>query len=142
MTKSFLTQNADGETPVRQAVAAFYAAFNDGFVGACEFADENWDHINPSGGWAHGREDVLKEVREVHRTFLNDVFDTVEEMSVKFATRDVAVVTVTSVMSTFTTPDGVKHEKEQHIRTFVVVKRGDRWLVMQDHNTAISRVYV
>ena len=131
-------QSAARETPVRQAVEAFYAAFDHGFEGAIEFATDDWNHINPYGGWARGRENVLKEVREVHSTFLKGVTDTVEDMSLRFATRDVAVVTVTSVMSTFVTPDGIKHKNERHIRTFVVVKRGGRWLVMQDHNTAIG----
>jgi hypothetical protein len=40
-------------------------------------------------------------------------------------------------MSAFTMPDGVKHGAERHIRTFVLVKRGDRWLIMQDQNTTI-----
>ncbi len=133
-----LAQNAAGETPVRQAVKSFYTAFDNGFTGEIKFATEDWNHINPYGGSTRGRENVLKEVREVHRTFLKRVSDTVEEMSVRFATRDVAVVTVTSVMITFVTPDGVKHENERHIRTFVVVKRGSRWLVMQDQNTAIG----
>jgi hypothetical protein len=47
------------------------------------------------------------------------------------------VGTVTSVMSPFTSPDGVKHGIERHIRTFVVVNRGGRWLIMQDHNTTV-----
>jgi uncharacterized protein (TIGR02246 family) len=131
-------QGAGRETPVRQAVEAFYTAFDHGFEGPIEFATDDWNHINPYGGWTRGRENVLKEVREVHTTFLKGVTDTVEDMSVRFATPDVAVVTVTSVMSTFVTPDAVKHEKERHIRTFVVVKRGGRWLVMQDQNTAIG----
>jgi uncharacterized protein (TIGR02246 family) len=131
-------QSAGGETPVRKAVEAFYAAFDHGFDGAIEFATEDWNHINPYGGWARGRENVLKEVRDVHKTFLRGVSDTIEDMSLRFATRDVAVVTVTSVMSTFVTPDGVKHDKERHIRTFVVVKRDGRWLVMQDQNTTIG----
>jgi uncharacterized protein (TIGR02246 family) len=135
---SGFAQIAAKDAPVRKAVEAFYAAFNDGFQGPSDFATEDWNHINPYGGWTRGRENVLNEVREVHRTFLKHVSDTVEEMAVRFATRDVAVVTVTSVMSTFVTPDGVKHENERHIRTFVVVKRGDRWLVMQDQNTAIG----
>ena len=75
----------------------------------------------------------------MHTTFLKGVCDTVEEMSVRYATGDVAVVTVTSQMSTFITPDGIKHENERHIRTFVVVNRGARWLVMQDQNTVIGR---
>jgi uncharacterized protein (TIGR02246 family) len=131
-------ESAAREGPVRQAVEAFYAAFDHGFVGPIEFATDDWNHINPYGGWARGRENVLKEVREVHLTFLKGITDTVEDMSLRFATSDVAVVTVTSIMSTFVTPDGVKHENERHIRTFVVVKRGGRWLVMQDQNTAIG----
>jgi hypothetical protein len=57
-------------------------------------------------------------------------------MEVRFATLDVAVVTVPSTMcGAFTTPDGVKHENLRAIRTFVVVQRGGRWLIMQDQNT-------
>jgi hypothetical protein len=32
----------------------------------------------------------------------------------------------------------VKHENERHIRTFVLVRRNDRWLIMQDQNTAVA----
>ena len=131
-------QDESGKASVRQAVEAFYAAFDDGFVGACDFSTEDWNHINPTGGWTRGREQVLKEIREVHTTFLKDVSDRIEEMSIRFATRNAAVVTVISLMSEFVTPDGVKHENERHIRTFVVAKRDGRWLVMQDHNTAIG----
>ena len=138
MKESFHGQIADEETQVLQAVQAFYAAFDAGFVGACDFATEDWNHINPNGGWARGRESVLKEVREVHTTFLKDVSDTIEEMTVRFASRSAAVATVTSVMSPFVSPNGVKHGHERHIRTFVVVKRDGKWLVMQDQNTAIG----
>jgi hypothetical protein len=51
---------------------------------------------------------------------------------------EVAVVTVTSRMSPYTFPNGVKHENEHHIRTFVVVKRSSRWLIMHDQNTTIA----
>jgi uncharacterized protein (TIGR02246 family) len=85
-----------------------------------------------------GREEVLKEVKEVHSTFLKGVSDTIEQMDVRLANADVAVATVTSRVSTFTTPDGVKHENEQQVRTLVVVKRGARWLIMQDHNTIVT----
>ena len=60
-----------------------------------------------------------------------------EPVDIRFAAQDVAVGTVTSTMSPFTSPDGVKHGTERHIRTFVVVKRGGRWLIMQDHNTTV-----
>ncbi|HEY0098789.1 MAG TPA: SgcJ/EcaC family oxidoreductase [Pyrinomonadaceae bacterium] len=133
-------QTSGKEKKVRQAVQAFYDAFSsDDFGRAAEYTTEDWNHINPAGGWTRGREAVLKEVKEVHSTFLKGVSDTPEEMSVRFATPAVAVVTVPSRVSTYTTPDGIKHENERQIRTFVVVKRGGRWLIMQDHNTVRGR---
>lgn len=134
------TQIEDRETPVRQAVEAFYSAFAENFAGACDFSTEDWNHINPGGGWTRGREDVLKEVREVHTMFLKDVTETIEDITVRFAVSDTAVVTVLSLTSPFVTPDGVNHDNERHIRTFVVVKRDGRWLVMQDQNTRVIGV--
>ena len=121
---------------MRRAVQSFYDAFNSHDFGrAADYTTEDWTHINPIGGWTRGRAAVVKELAEVHSTFLKGVSDTVEEISIRFATPDVAVVTVPSRVSTYTTPDGVKHENERQIRTFVVVKRGGRWLIMQDQNT-------
>jgi len=74
-------------------------------------------------------------LRAVHGTFLKNVTDRIEKMDVRFASDDVAVA---SRVSAFTTPDGVKHENERSTHTFVVVRRGDRWLIMQDHNTMVT----
>ena len=135
-----LAQTPGGEEQARRAVQSFYDAFNSHNFGRVpEFTTEDWTHINPLGGWTRGREAVLEELEGVHSTFLKGVTDTVEEMSVRFATPDVAVVTVPSRVSTYTTPDGVRHENERQIRTFVVVKRGGKWLIMQDQNTIRGR---
>ena len=127
----------DREAAVRTAIQAFYKAFDDGFVGPADYATEDWSHINPYGGRDRGREAALNTVRKVHKTFLKGTTDTIENVDIRFATRDVAVGTVISNMSPFTSPDGVRHGAERHIRTFVVVKRGGRWLIMQDHNTTV-----
>ena len=127
----------DRESRVREAVSSFYTAFNSGFVGPADFATEDWNHISPSGAWTQGRDITLLWLRFVHSTFLSGVTDTVEDMSVRFATFNVAVVAATSRVSTFTTPDGVTHENEQQRRTFVVVERSGRWLVMHDQNTVV-----
>jgi uncharacterized protein (TIGR02246 family) len=128
----------DREAEVRSTIEAFYKAFDDGFTQPAEFATEDWNHINPFGGRARGREATLKEVREVHQSFLKGATETVESMDIRFATPEVAVGTVVSMGSGFTTPDGVKHGPGRAIRTFVVVKRGKRWQIMQDQNTAIQ----
>lgn len=130
-----VASSADRTAPVRKAVESFYKSFGDGFDSAAEFATDDWNHINPLGGWTRNRQDVLREVRGVHSTFLKGVTDTIEEMDVRFASPEVAVVTVISRMSPFRTPDAVEHPHDRPIRTFVVVKRHGRWLVMQDQNT-------
>ncbi len=133
-------QTPNEEKQVRQTVESFYADFNAHEFGrVAEYTTEDWNHINPFGGRTRGRDAVLKELNEVHATFLKGVSDTIDDMDVRFATSDVAVVTVTSRMSIFTTPDGVKRENERHIRTFVVVKRKSQWLIMQDQNTPVGR---
>jgi uncharacterized protein (TIGR02246 family) len=129
------------ETRVRKAVQSFYDAFNThDFSRIPDFITEDWVHINPFGGWTRGRETVLNELQEVHATFLKDVTDTPEEMEVRFAAKDTAVVTVPSKMSPHTTPDGVRRENQKQIRTFILVKRANRWFIMQDQNTFREQV--
>lgn len=122
---------------VRRAVEAFYNSFKEGFIGPADFAAEDWNHINPNGGRDRGRDATLKSVRQVHQSFLKGTTDTVESMDVRFADSNVAVATVISVMSPYISPNGVKHGLERHIRTFVVVNKGERWRIMQDQNTTI-----
>ena len=78
---------------------------------------------------------MLAALKQTHSTFLKGVTDTPEQIVVRFATADVAIVTVRSRTTTFTTPDGVTHENEGRVRTFVIVKRANRWLILQDQNT-------
>lgn len=75
--------------------------------------------------------------QQVDSSFLHGVSDTIEAMELRFANKD-AIATVTSRMSTFTSPDGVTHTNERHIRTFVLAKRGARRLIMQDQNTLVA----
>jgi uncharacterized protein (TIGR02246 family) len=129
---------ADEEAGVRRVVQAFYLAFDEGFVKPVDFATDDWHHINPFGGVDRGLEATLKTVREVHTSFLKGVTDAPEDIAVRFASYDVAVATVISTMSPYTGPDGVKQGPQKHVRTFIVVKRGERWLIMQDHNTTVA----
>lgn len=130
----------DRESRVREAAMSFYAAFNSGFVGGADFAAEDWNHITPYGGWTQGRAITLALVQILHSPgfFLNGVIETVDDMSVRFATFNFAVVVATSSVTTYTTPDGVTHANTRERRTFVVVKRSGRWLVMLDQATIIG----
>ena len=126
----------DEQSDVRKSVQAFYDAYNaHDFDKLAQFTTEDWTHIAPNGIVRKGRVEVLRNLKQTHSTFLKGVTDTPEEMVIRSATGDVAIATVYSRSSTFTTPNGVIHGNEARVRTFVVVKREGRWLIMQDQNT-------
>jgi hypothetical protein len=99
-------QGKDKEAEVRSTIEAFYSAFNDAFSKPADYAAEDWNHINPFGGRTRGREAVLKEVREVHQSFLKGTTENIESMDIRFATSDVAIGTVVSMGSGFTSRRG------------------------------------
>lgn len=128
---------ADRDAEVRTTIQTFYKNFNEGTIAPADYVTEDWNHINPNGGRNQGREATLKRVREVHQRFLKGAKESIESMDIRFAANDVAVGTVISTSTPFVSPDGTKHDAQRGIRTFVIVKRGERWLIMQDHNTTI-----
>jgi uncharacterized protein (TIGR02246 family) len=93
----------------------------------------------PGGGITRGREEVLKEVRAIHKTMLKGVSITIDNMTVHFVTRDVALVNAIHKSDSYVTAeDGMKHENERQMKTYVVVKHNGKWLLALDQNTIIS----
>jgi len=59
---------------VKNVLIAFQDDFNEGsFKNASSYTTSDWEHINPNGGISIGRNNVLKEVRAVHQSFLKGV---------------------------------------------------------------------
>ena len=108
------------------------------FKNAEAYSTSDWRHINPGGGIDKGRDSVLLTVRAVHQTFLKGVTMRIESIDIRFLTTDVAIADVIHQVDNYTTPDGVKHENERHIKTYVVAKKSGKWLLAQDHNTVIQ----
>ncbi len=132
-------QNSQDKEAVKKVVIAFQDDFNDGsFKNAAAYSTTDWEHINPGGGIDKGRDSVLKTVRAVHQTFLKGVKMQIESMDVRFLTPDVAIADVIHKVGNYTTPDGVKHENERQIKTYVIVRKRGTWLLAQDHNTVIQ----
>ena len=132
-------QSSQDKEAVKNVVIAFQKDFNDGsFKNAAAYSTTDWEHINPGGGIDKGRDSVLKTVRTVHQTFLKGVTMQIESMDIRFLTPDVAIADVIHKVDNYTTPKGVKHENERHIKTYVVVKKKGKWLLAQDHNTVIQ----
>lgn len=133
-------QSSTDQQLVRAVVQSFVDDFNNGdFKNASHYTTNDWVHINPGGGITRGREDVLKEVRAVHQTLLKGVRITIDAITNRFVTADVAIVNATHTSDTYITPeDGVKHENEKQVKTYIVVKQRGKWLLTLDQNTIVS----
>lgn len=124
---------------VNNVIIEFQNDFNEGgFKNAGTYSTTDWEHINPNGGISKGRDNVLREVRAVHQSFLKGVRMKIETMDIRFLTPTVAVADVIHVMDDFYTPDGKLHKNERQIKTYIVIKQEGKWLLAHDHNTVIS----
>jgi len=135
-----VARGSDDELLVREVVKSFVTDYNNGdFKNASSYTTDDWVHINPGGGIARGRDEVLKEVRAIHKTMLKGVSITIDSMTVRFVTHDVALVNAIHTSDSYVTPeDGLKHENERQMKTYVVVKHDGKWLLALDQNTIIS----
>src|SRR5437762_8639167 len=120
-----VARGSDDEQLVREVVKSFVTDYNNGdFKNAPSYTTNDWLHINPGGGITRGRDEVLKEVRAIHKTMLKGVSITTEGMTVHFVTHDVALVNAIHKSNSYVTPeDGVKHENERQMKTMVLEKR-------------------
>lgn len=132
-------QNPQNEEAIKKVVMAFQDDFNEGgFKNATTYSTPDWVHINPGGGITKGHESILKEVRTVHQSFLKGVTMQIEDIDIRFVAPDVAIAYVVHRMGTYITPDGVKHENEKHAKTYVIVKKQGKWLLVHDQNTIVQ----
>ena len=132
-------QNSQNEELVKIVVLAFQDDFNEGTFKNAEFyTTKDWEHINPGGGITKGREAVLKEVRAVHQTFLKGVSLTIESIAIRFLTPTVAIAYVVHKSSDYELPQGIKHQNERQQKTYIIVKRQNKWLLTLDQNTVIA----
>jgi uncharacterized protein (TIGR02246 family) len=131
-------QNLQDEQSVKNVVLAYQDDYNDGaFKNAASYSTQDWEHINPIGGITRGRDEVLKELRPLTQTILKGVTLQVESITVRFLSPTVAIANVVHTCSDYEFPQGVKHHDERHMKTYVIVKRQNKWLLTLDQNTII-----
>jgi uncharacterized protein (TIGR02246 family) len=133
-------QSSKDSQLVREVVKSFVNDYNNGdFKNASFYTTNDWVHINPGGGITRGRAEVLKEVRAIHQTMLKGIKITIETMTIRFVATDVAVINAIHKSDTYITPeDGIKHEHERQMKTYIIVRQKGKWLLTLDQNTIIS----
>ncbi|MGE5520461.1 MAG: YybH family protein [Candidatus Dadabacteria bacterium] len=133
-----MAQSGQDRDAVKKVIIAFQDDFNNGSFHSSAYTTNDWVHINPGGGMTRGRDAVLKEVKEVHQTFLKGVTMTIDSMIIRFITPTVAVANVINKMSHYELPAGVSHDNERQIKTYIIVKHKNSWLLSHDHNTVVQ----
>jgi len=100
-----VARGSDDEQLVREVVKSFVTDYNNGdFKNAPSYTTDHWVHINPGGGLTRGRDEVLEEVRAIHKTMLKGVSITIDSMTVHFVTRDVVLVNAIHKSDSYVTP--------------------------------------
>ena len=61
-----------------------------------------------------------------------------ESMEIRFPVPNVAIAIVVHQMDNYTTPDGVQHKNEKHMKSYIIVKQNGKWLLTLDQNTIKS----
>jgi uncharacterized protein (TIGR02246 family) len=139
VSKFAIAQTERDREAVKQVIIAFQDDFNDGpFLNAQHYSTDYWVHINPVGGITRSREEVLHEVREVHKSFLKGVTMIIEKIDIRFVAPTVAVAEVLHKLSPFEFPQGIMNEDQRNIKIYVVVKNKGRWLMTHDQNTIVQ----
>ena len=131
-------QNPQDEQLVKNVVLAYQNDYNDGtFKNVESYTTKEWEHINPIGGITKGRDEVMKELRPLCQTTLKGVTLTVESITIQFLSPTVAIANVVHKSSDYEFPSGVKHQNERHMKTYIIVKKQNKWLLTLDQNTII-----
>jgi uncharacterized protein (TIGR02246 family) len=138
LSSASYAQNSQDEQLVKNVVLAYQDDYNDGsFKNVASYSTKDWEHVNPVGGMTKGRDEVMKELRPLCQTILKGVTLQVESITVRFLSPTVALANVVHTCSDYEFPPGVKHQNERHMKTYIIVKKQNKWLLTLDQNTII-----
>jgi uncharacterized protein (TIGR02246 family) len=135
-------QKVKDEKSVMEVVNSFYNSFkHDNFGDFSKYTTEDINYVHPLGGWLKGRKEVQTVLQEVHNTFLQKTPIKIDTMAIRFITPDVAIVNLIDTMGPYSPADSLGRGKSpvvKSVRTMVVVRKKDTWLLSQNHSTNIQ----
>jgi len=137
-------QDSTDRKLISQIVISFITSWNNhDFSDMATYATADLEWVNHFGTSLKGRDEVQKWNQTPHNTFLKTAHTTLESMTIRFITQDVAIVTVIHQTSAFYPPDGIdrgnnKQEGAREIKSMVVVKQNNKWLLCHNQTTMIE----
>jgi uncharacterized protein (TIGR02246 family) len=132
------TDNAADRKAIEAIAASFQNSWNrhDMDVLASLMA-EDVDFVTVVGarGWEKGRKEFKEGHAEVHKTMFKASALTIKETHVKFIRPDIAIAHILWETRGDVVPDRKPGEPREGIFTWVVERRGGKWLIIASQNT-------
>lgn len=138
-------QEAKEKEFITQVIDSFYSSFRtDNFRDMSGYTTTDINYIAPTGSWFKGRKELQDSIQKVHEGMLKNTPIVIETMEIRFITAQVAIVNLIDKMGAFYPPDGVdrgnnKVDGMRTMRTMVMVKQKDKWLLTQNQSTFIGQ---
>ncbi len=134
----FAQNNAVDTKAVDQKVDELIASWNNhDYSDMVNYSTEDCDWVNVKGMWWKGR----KEVEYAHQVFHQSIFKTVvlkkNSTTIRFITKDVAIVHLSWRTGAFTTPSGNQMPEGDDLATLVYVKKSGKWLLTAAENVNV-----
>lgn len=134
-------QDKTDEAAIKSQLNALFTSWNNhNYDDMKNYTTADVDWVNVVGMWWKGR----KEVQFAHQAFHNAMFKNVvldqKQSTIRFITKDVAIVHLVSYYGEFTTPDGKKAGKTDDMATIVFLKKDGKWLITAGENVFIDEM--
>jgi len=124
---------------IRKLIGSFINDLNRGdFSSLPDYCTKEWIHINSYGGVNYGRDEGVQEIFQTYKTNLKDAKIAIDKMTVRMISQDAAIITVIHKIDSYTDTRAIKYSNQQQVKTFVVVKQADKWLLALDQSTVVA----
>ena len=141
-----MPQDGGDRKSVEHAAQSWFNSFNNhNYDTMFDYMAEDCFGINPLGRYMTMSKEAPVIFNKAHETFLKNLSIKVDSINVRFINRDAAVATVFSQeRAARYQSDGIEQggnevEGQGVITTMVIVKKDERWVIIQYQSTHISK---
>lgn len=121
-------QNRTDEQSIRKLITSFTDDLNKSdFSRIADYGIKDWVHINSNGVATYGRDEVAAEIFYQYKEMSKGTKIAIENMTMRMLPHDAAMVTVID-----------KIDNTKQIRTYVLVKQNEKWLLSLDQSTTVK----
>ncbi len=134
----FAQNNLSNSKAIEQKIDEIIASWNNhDYSDMGNYATEDCDWVNIKGMWWKGRKEVEYAHQVYHQTIFKNSVLKKNGTTIRFITKDVAVVHLSWRTSAFTTPSGNQVPEGDDLATLVFVKKSGKWLLTAAENVDV-----